>query len=350
VRPAPIRIEPTFSARLWGARSLAPIYPEKSNLAEPLGEAWLTDVDCKIASPPFEGKMLGEAWREMPAEWRGTRLASCTNFPLLVKFIFPKEKLSIQVHPDDAYAQTHERAAGGRGKTEMWHVVSAEPAAQLLLGLKPGSDKAKFLAALASHTVEDLFVVHAVHAGDTFFVPAGTPHTIGANMIVCEVQEYSDLTYRVYDYDRVDARGQRRELHLEKALEVTRFGESRGGRVASLPFASSGSVKKTLLAACRYFATERWEFRTTVQTETSTDSFEIFVVLEGAGSIHWQGAPLTYSRGQCWLLPASLGRFSLQPEQSTSLIKTYVPDLADLCSNLRKAGVGDTQLAQAVFS
>jgi mannose-6-phosphate isomerase len=349
VKPAPIRIEPTFSPRLWGARSLAPIYPEKSNLTEPLGEAWLTDVNCRIASKPFEGKTLGEAWREMPAEWRGTRLASCATFPLLVKFIFPKEKLSVQVHPDDAYAQAHESAAGGRGKTEMWHIASAEHAAQLLLGLKTGSDKAKFLAALAAHTVEDLFVAHAVQAGDTFFVPAGTPHTIGADMIVCEVQEYSDLTYRMYDYGRVDAHGQPRELHLEKALEVTQFAQSSGGRVASLPLAN-GPVKKALLAACRYFATERWEFKTTAQTDTAADRFEIFVVLEGTGSIHWQGPPLTYSRGQCWLAPASLGRFSLQPEQSTAVIRTYVPDLAVLCSNLRNAGLTDAQLAQAVFS
>jgi mannose-6-phosphate isomerase len=349
VKPAPLRIEPTFSPRLWGARSLAPLYPEKSNLAEPLGEAWLTDVDCRIASAPFEGKTLGEAWREMPAAWRGTRLDSCTDFPLLVKFIFPKEKLSVQVHPDDNYAQAHERAAGGRGKTEMWHVVSAEPAAQLLLGLKPGSDKDKFLAALASRTVENLFLSHSVHAGETFFVPAGMPHTIGANMIVCEVQEYSDLTYRMYDYDRVDAHGQPRELHLEKALQVTQFAGSRGGKVPPLPL-SAGPMRKILLCACPYFATERWEFQATVQTETIADQFELFVVLEGTGSIHWQGAPLSYCRGQCWFVPASLGRFSLQPEQSTSVIRTYVPDLAELCAGLRNAGVDAAQLAQAVFS
>ena len=349
MKPAPIRIEPIFSPRIWGARSLAPIYPEKSNLPEPLGEAWLTGVDCRIASAPFEGKTLGVAWREMPVEWRGARLASCTDFPLLVKFIFPKEKLSVQVHPDDNYAQAHERAAGGRGKTEMWHVVSAEPAAQLLLGLKPGSDKDKFLAALASRTVENLFLAHPVHAGDTFFVPAGTPHTIGANMIVCEVQEYSDLTYRMYDYNRVDAHGKPRELHLEEALQVTQFGCSRGGKVPPLPL-STGPVRKILLSACRYFAAERWEFQTTVQTETIADQFELFVVLEGTGSIYWQGAPLSYSRGQCWFVPAALGRFSLQPEQSTSVIRTYVPDLAELCAGLRNAGVDDAQLAQAVFS
>ena len=135
MRPEPIRIEPTFSPRIWGARSLAPLFPEKINLVEPLGEAWLTGVDCKIANGPFAGKTLGAAWREMPADWRGAGLASSPEFPLLVKFIFPKDKLSIQVHPDDAYASIHEKSSGGRGKTEMWHIVSAEPGAELLAGL-----------------------------------------------------------------------------------------------------------------------------------------------------------------------------------------------------------------------
>ncbi|MGB6461633.1 MAG: type I phosphomannose isomerase catalytic subunit, partial [Candidatus Acidiferrum sp.] len=103
-RPEPFRIEPIFSPRIWGARSLAPLFPEKTNLSEPLGEAWLTGVDCKIANGLLVGKSLGEAWREMPAEWRGERLASAADFPLLVKFIFPTDKLSVQVHPNDAYA------------------------------------------------------------------------------------------------------------------------------------------------------------------------------------------------------------------------------------------------------
>src|SRR4029077_15029874 len=119
MRPEPTRIEPIFSPRIWGVRSLAPLFPEKTNWKEPLGEAWLTGVDCRIASGPYAGKTLGEAWREMPVEWRGTRLASTPYFPLLVKFISPADKLSIQVHPDDAFAAAHEQAAGGRGKTEM---------------------------------------------------------------------------------------------------------------------------------------------------------------------------------------------------------------------------------------
>src|SRR5215472_9005860 len=135
-------------------RSLAPLFPEKTNLPEPIGEVWLTAVDCKISTGPFAGKTLGEAWREMPPEWRGTSLQSEENFPLLLKFIFPSDKLSIQVHPDDRYASLHEAAAGGRGKTEMWHVISAEPGARLLAGLKPGVAREDFRASLANQTLE----------------------------------------------------------------------------------------------------------------------------------------------------------------------------------------------------
>jgi mannose-6-phosphate isomerase len=276
-------------------------------------------------------------------------LTSCKDFPILVKFIFPQDKLSVQVHPDDAYAAAHEQAAGGRGKTEMWHAVSSELGARLLLGLKPGTDKKKFLDAMKESRLEDVFQSHPVTAGDTFFVAAGTPHTIGPRMILCEVQEYSDLTYRVYDYGRVDGNGRSRELHIEKALEVMKFGAAAPAKVVPLHLPGE-RVHKTLLAACPYFATERWEFRATVQAESQGDRFELFVVLDGSGYLHSQGASLAYERGQCWLIPASLGEFSLQPEQRTSVIRTYVPDLSRLRAELRQAAIPETLLAQTVFA
>ncbi|MGC2388495.1 MAG: type I phosphomannose isomerase catalytic subunit, partial [Candidatus Acidiferrum sp.] len=171
MRPEPTRIDPIFSPRIWGASSLAPLFPEKTNLAEPLGEAWLTGVDCKLANGPFAGKTLGNAWREMPAEWRGTKFASVPDFPLLVKFIFPNDKLSIQVHPDDAYASVHEKAAGGRGKTEMWHIISAESGANVLIGLVSTVDAKRLVAAIETQTLEDLFIRWRAQPGDTFFVP-----------------------------------------------------------------------------------------------------------------------------------------------------------------------------------
>jgi len=285
----------------------------------------------------------------MTGEWRGTRLNSVKEFPLLVKFMFPREKLSIQVHPDDVYAAAHEQDAGGKGKTEMWHAVSCEPNATLLLGLKPGTDKGKFLEAMKENTLEEVFQTHEVKAGDTFFVTPGTPHTIGPGMILCEVQEYSDLTYRVYDYGRVDGNGRPRELHVEKALEVMKFGAAPPAKVASLHLPGE-RVHKSLLAACSYFATERWDLRGNVQCESRSDCFELFVVLEGTGHICWEGAPIPYRRGECWLIPASLGKFSLQPEQSTSLIRTYVPNLARLRTELRQAAIPESWLAQTVFA
>jgi len=348
VKPTPTRIEPIFSPRIWGARSLAPVFPEKSNLSEPLGEAWLTGVDCKIASGPFAGRTLGEAWAEMPVEWRGSQLAAVTEVPLLVKFIFPTDKLSIQVHPDDTYASTHEKAAGGRGKTEMWHVVSADFGAQVLLGLKPGVDQEKFREGLKQGTLENLFLVVPVHEGDTLFVPAGTPHTIGAGMVICEVQEYSDLTYRVYDYDRVDANSKPRELHIEKALEVTKFGSRVGGKVTPLPLPAA-SATRSLLVACNFFATERWEC--TEKTEITVDParFELVAILEGTGSLSWPDSAARYHRGECWLVPASQARIEVLPETATSLIRTYVPDIPVLRTELHRDGVSAAALAQVIF-
>jgi mannose-6-phosphate isomerase len=348
VKPTPTRIEPIFSPRIWGARSLAPIYPEKTNLSEPLGEAWLTGVDCGIATGPYAGKTLGEAWTEMPAEWRGGQLAAVADFPLLVKFIFPTDKLSIQVHPDDAYASQHEKAAGGRGKTEMWYVVSAHSGAQVLVGLKPGVNKRSFQEGLAQQTLEDLFEVVPVHSGDTLFVPAGTPHTIGPGMVICEVQEYSDLTYRVYDYGRVDAHGKARELHIEKALEVTNFGKPAGGRVTSIALPADGAAR-LLLTACRYFATERWDCSDKCKITADPARFELIVILEGAGTLSWPESAARFYRGQCWLVPASQGRIEIRPEAPTSFIRTWVPDLAALQTELHSEGVSAAVISRVVF-
>jgi mannose-6-phosphate isomerase len=348
MRPEPTRIEPIFSPRIWGVRSLAPLFPEKTNLKEPLGEAWLTGVDCRIASGPYTGKTLGEAWREMPVEWRGTRLASTPNFPLLVKFIFPADKLSIQVHPDDAYAAAHEQAAGGRGKTEMWHAVSADSDSRVLIGLVRKANEETFLRAIETHTLEDLFLHWRVQPGDTFFVPAGTPHTIGPGMVLCEVQEYSDLTYRVYDYGRVDAHGNPRELHIQKALNVIQFGWPRGGKTSQIRLPARG-LHRSLLAACKYFATERWKNFATFETQPDVDHFDLFVVLTGCGDFSWDGGRANYQPGHCWLIPAGLGQFALHAKEPTKILRTYVPDLATLRATLKQDGDYVQTIAKTVF-
>ena len=345
--PVPTRIDPIFSPRPWGARSLAPIFPDKINLQEPLGEAWLTGHDCPVATGPFAGKTLKDAWLAMPVEWRGLRFASCAEFPVLAKFIFPTDKLSVQVHPDDAYASLHEKAAGGRGKTEMWHIVSARPGAHLLLGTKPGLTREKFLADIEAQTVEEDLLSAPVHRGDTFFIPAGTLHAIHAGVVICEIQEYSDLTYRVYDYGRVDSAGKPRALHIEKALAIARFGDGYSGKVAPLALHSPDG-KKYLLAACEYFATERWDCQKTTFIESDPQQFQLLVILDGAGTLHDTEASYPFRAGECWFLPANLDTILFQPAGPTALLRVIVPDPATLRDELKKQGFGPQAVSRVL--
>jgi len=349
VEPVLTRIEPIFSPRPWGAHSLAPLFPEKTDLAEPLGEAWLTAHESRVANGPFAGKSLGEAWREMPAEWRGTRAQHFREFPLLVKFLFPNDKLSIQVHPDDAYASRYEQAAGGRGKTEMWHIVDAHPGAALLLGLKPGIRKDDFVAAVNSPAVEDLFVRYEVHHGETYFVAAGTQHAILPGMVVCEVQEYSDLTYRVYDYGRVGAHGKPRDLHLQKALEVTNFHGTRAGRIPPLSL-HSPDANKHLLAACEFFATERWDCDRTTNIEGDPSEFQLLIILSGCGTLHDTDSAYHYQPGQAWFVPASLDLVILQPKVPASFLRVTVPDPSLLVAQLKHQGFEEKDISRVVIA
>lgn len=348
MHPVPSRLEPFFSPRIWGQRSLAPWYPEKVNLQEPLGEAWLTAFDSRVSNGPFAGKTLREMWHKMPADWRGRRNSSLVEFPVLIKFIFPNDKLSIQVHPDDSYAAKHEQKAGGRGKTEMWHMVWARKGAEILFGLKPGVDKQMFLRALNDNTVENLLPHIPVETADTYFVPAGTQHAMGAGLVVCEIQEYSDLTYRVYDFGRVDASGKPRELHVDKALEVTNFSAGRGGKIEPLAL-HSPDAKKCLLAACEYFATERWDCNRTTPIESDPEEFQVFVILKGAGTFHDADHAYPYRPGEAWFLPANLPTTMLHPDGVSSVLRVTVPDTGILRRQLRKQGFEDQAISRVVI-
>ncbi len=350
MKVVPLLLEPRFVPRIWGARSLEPLFPEHQNLAEPIGEVWLTGEECRFASGPFAQRTLGEAWREFPAEWRGLRLADVFRFPLLVKFLFPQEKLSIQVHPDDSYARQHSRsAAADRGKTEMWYAITAREGAGVLVGLKPGVTAASFRRSITDSTLEDLLERIPVAAGDAIFVPAGTVHTIGPGVVLCEIQEYSDITYRVFDYNRLTAEGKPRELHVEQALEVINFGEQSGGKLSPLRI-HRGSVTETYFVACRYFATEKWEFAERIAAVTSPEHFDLLIFLSGSGEIESRGDFAGYAPAQVWLLPASLGAYHLVPSEPTSLLRTYVPEIVrDFVQRLADQRVPESAWSKLVF-
>ena len=346
----PSRLEPVFNTRPWGALSLAPLFPQMTGLPEPVGEAWMTGNDSRFADGPFAGQTLGHAWSAMPPEWTGTRVQRDAIFPLLVKFIFSEEKLSVQVHPDDAYAARHEQAAGGHGKTEMWYALRARPGAEVLVGLKPEVTRQAFERAIAEGTAENCLARVPLTDGDAVFVPSGTAHTIGPGLILCEIQQHSDLTYRVYDYNRRDAQGRSRHLHIEKALEVMRFGAQKGGKIEPLRM-NRGSTNETYFVSCPYFATERWEFSERLDASTTPEHFDLLVLLQGGGTISWGRERAAYAPAQVWMLPAALGGYALEPDTSTSLLRTYVPsDPAELARRLATRGIPEAQSSRLIYS
>jgi mannose-6-phosphate isomerase len=219
----------------------------------------------------------------------------------------------------------------------MWHIVAAQPGAELLIGLRSGVTREEFLRGVAHKTVEGLFMRFPVRAGETYFVEAGTQHAILPGMIVCEIQEYSDLTYRVYDYGRVDAQGKSRELHLEKAMEVTRFDGTRSGKIPPLAL-HSPDANKHLLAACEFFATERWDCDRTTPIESDPTEFQLLIILSGCGKIYDADLSHSFVPGQAWFLPADMPITLLQPEKPTSLLRVTVPDKVELHSQLIRMG------------
>jgi len=349
VKLCPARLEPIFSPRPWGARSLAPLFPEKSDLAEPIGEAWLTGVECRFANGPFAGKKMGDAWREMSAEWTGRSVESSRGFPLLVKFLFTQEKLSVQVHPDDDYAGRYESAVGGRGKTEMWYALRAEPGAEVFVGLKSDVTREKFRQAIKDGSADECLEHVPLRPGEAIFVPAKTAHTMGAGLLLCEIQEYSDVTYRVYDYNRRDSQGKARELHVEKALDVMRFGRQDGGKIAPLKI-KRGEVSESYFLACRYFATEKWEFEERIAAATTQEHFDLVILLEGSGRIECGHARFDYEPAQAWMIPATLGAYELIPRGRTSLLRTYVPsDLNEFIRRLEERGIDRAEASRLIY-
>lgn len=325
----PVRLEPLFVPRIWGSRNLAPLFPKKNSLTQPIGEAWLTGNECRFADGPFAGQKLGDVWPKMSEEWAGKRAKHKESFPVLVKFLFPEDKLSVQVHPDDDYAKRYEATSGGTGKTEMWYVVSARPGAEVRVGLKPEVNKEGFRRAIDEGYAEEMLETIPVNAGDAIFVPAGAVHTIGPGMVLCEVQQNSDLTYRVYDFNRRDAQGRSRELHTEKAFHVIRFGKQLGGKLplSREQYRSEGT---SVLVDCRYFCAVKESFSNEQYAAKRDGRLKISIISEGSGFLEagTDGERVAYERGQAWIIPAAAPECIFEPKERTTLLTVTIPEQA----------------------
>jgi mannose-6-phosphate isomerase len=280
-----------------------------SSASASIGEVWVLTIRDKEMSIIENGPEAGKTMRQYFAD-RGSAVIGLSydggDFPLLVKLIDARDKLSVQVHPDDAYAK---RVENDRGKTEMWYIVEADEGAEIIYGLKDGMTAEEFRAAVREGKLADTMHHCPVHAGETYFIPSGMLHAIGAGILIAEIQQNCDLTYRVYDYERRGADGSLRELHVDKALDVTSpFTED---EVNAIRY-ECGAASEQTLAHCRYFKTDKLDIHGSRTLTVAATSFVFVLCLEGEGSIFYNGEMHSVRRGDGYYLPAGMGDLRLE--------------------------------------
>ena len=312
---------PGFDPRPWGTHDLSPIYPNRQ-FADKIGEAWLTGDDCKIANGPLTGQTLAQVSEKCQRELVGDAARDARRFPLLLKFLFPHEKLSVQVHPDDAQAL---RMNQPWGKTECWYVAHAKPGAKIGLGLKADATVAQLEAAIHEKRAEELLNWLDVYTGDMIYVSGGTVHTLGPGSVIVETQQQSDTTYRLYDY------GRPRELHLKDGLAAVKLQVASGKVVRPAPVQIRASVnRQAALIAAPYFVVDMFEIKDPQQLSTRDDSgkssAQILVGVEGCGVVETDGAqPVTLTKGDAVVVPASLETFTVRPQWRLEFLRARVP-------------------------
>jgi mannose-6-phosphate isomerase len=317
----PFSMKPAFDPRPWGTLDLSPIYPN-NKFDEKIGEAWLTGDACQVANGPLKGKSLAELSAQYRHELVGDAAPDPNRFPLLLKFLFPHEKLSVQVHPDDQAAR---RVGQPWGKTECWYVAHAKPGAQIGLGLKPGVTRQQFEQSIHDERAEELLNWINVYSGEMIYVAGGTVHSLGPGSIIVETQQQSDTTYRLYDY------GRPRELHLKEGLAAIKDNTRSGKVIRPAPSNLNGSANREApLISSPYFVVEMFELKEPhkfrAKNETGKHSVQILVAVEGCGIIEAPGAnPVTLARGDAVVVPAAVDEFQVRPQWSVELIRATVP-------------------------
>ncbi len=309
-RNRPFLLKPSGKDYLWGGSRLNDDFSKEIQM-EPLAETW--ECSTHPAGPSyaangiFAGKSLAEILKEHP-EFLGTHPKTEGELPILIKFIDARQDLSVQVHPDDAYAKEHE--GGQRGKTEMWYVLDAAPGTELIYGFRREIKKEALKRAVEKGTVERYLQHVSVQKDDVFYIEAGTVHALGAGALVAEVQESSDLTYRLYDYDRTDKNGRRRELHLDKALAVADRKESVEPRQPLRVLKYRQGCAMELLCRCRYFEVYRMlinteRCRSLVEYQSDGTSFRVLLCVSGCGSVVMEEESFHFFKGDCIFFPAA---------------------------------------------
>ena len=317
----PLKFQPILKDKIWGGQKLQQILNKPTSSTE-AGESWeISDVegDTSVVS---NGTMAGTSLKSL-MELHTTDLLGHKNFqqfgtkfPLLIKFIDAKSDLSVQLHPNDTLAKARHNSFG---KTEMWYVVQADPDSNLIVGFNQPMTKELYLKHLEAKTLEGILNFDKVEAGDTYFIEVGRIHAIGAGVLLAEIQQTSDVTYRVYDWDRVDSKGNHRELHNDIALEAFDFDMPDNYRVNY----SRDAQTSTELVSCPYFTTNVLEVKTSLLVENNHDSFMIYMCVEGSAIVKIEGHQTEFSKGETVLIPAGIKSFSISANHA-KLLEVYI--------------------------
>lgn len=304
----PFLLAPAGKDYLWGGQRLKDEFHKKIDMV-PLAETWECsthpDGPSLVVSGEFAGRKLDQVLRAHP-EYLGTHPGTTGELPILIKFIDASRDLSVQVHPTDEYALANEE--GDSGKSEMWYVLDAAPGAELVFGLKQDMSREEMKDALKQGEVERLLRHIPIHKDDVFYIPAGTIHALGDGALVAEIQQNSNLTYRMYDYERLDKDGKKRPLHVEKALDAASLTRSVSPRQPMRVLRYQPGMARELLCRCKYFEVHRMLMNTTHRQKLtfSADalSFRVLLCIEGQGTMEFDGESLAFRKGDCIFVPA----------------------------------------------
>lgn len=320
----PLKFRPIFKEKLWGGQKIKSILNKDFGQLSNCGETWeLSGVEGNISvvsNGSFEGKTIKRLIQERGQELLGKKVYATygDEFPLLVKFIDANQDLSIQVHPNDEIAKEKHACMG---KTEMWYVMQADTGASLISGFNQDMDKESYLRAFESGQLTSILNQEKVEAGDIFFIPAGRVHTIGKGLLIAEIQQTSDITYRIYDFDRVDSHGNKRELHVEQAIDTIDFKKYPNYKTH---YERQKNVRLPVVS-CEYFKTNKLILEKPFDATTpDLDTFRILTCVGGKGNIQYHGGSIGIRQGEVVLIPAVIDEYELVPDQEVILLESYI--------------------------
>ncbi len=323
----PLRFEPIYQYRLWGGRRLANLLSAPLPGDGPIGEAWVlsdrTDHQSLVANGPLKGQTLGQMMDQFQESLMGKLSSRFTRFPLLLKFLDAHEMLSVQVHPSDAHPELI--PVGDSAKTEAWVVIGAKKGSHIYAGLRPGTTSGSLRLSIDDGTIANQLVCIAPRDGDAVFIPAGTVHTLGDDVVVFEVQQNSDVTFRLYDWGHVDAKtGQPRPLQVDQALASIDFAGNHGGLVTPIVL-STTPVERESLFDCEPFLL--WRLRGEAPFAVGAkEEPRVLVCIEGSGQVTHEEIPYAVGKGEVWLLPAVVGACEFRPDNAVTLLEIALPE------------------------